>query len=189
MMPAHPYLDRVAVSIPLLGLWILLGSGCQTNPSAQPPYAIAPGSRVVLHQSLAITPQATHVTLQHGRVAGDAASRFDPRCRFTITRLSDEPQHLLPEAFVVERITQYRRPFGMGGRQPGALRVAGFGWSGLFDPGRELDYVTDMKLRSETQPDIRRLICLITDDPLGRFLTLSQIRETLGEIASIEPGD
>jgi hypothetical protein len=46
-----------------------------------------------------------------------------------------------------------------------------------------------MKLRSETQPDIRRLICLITDDPLGRFLTLSQIRETLGEIASIEPGD
>ena len=76
--------------------------------------------------------------------------------------------------------------------RPAILLAAsfGFGLGGILAGGdggsSPIPYATVFDLRSDTQPDVLRMTCMHWEDPTdARFLTLSEIRQALGDYISI----
>ena len=171
-----------------VGLVLLQQVGCGLHVSVSSAPTVVPvGSTVILHQPLEIPPGTARVTLQHGRVS-HGASEWDPACQFTVDAVSDGWQRIEPDRFRVIAFAQRRLPYGLGARglRFAALGGGGFFGGGLFDASRRVVYLSFMRLRSAVQPQVRALECRITSDSLGGFLTLEQIREALGETASLQ---
>jgi hypothetical protein len=146
------------------------------------------GSILTLHHRLAIEPHTAHVYLQHGkRVSGSSVSRVYPSCSFEVNDVSEKPQFIEPGRFRIRSLIYYRRPFGLGQRNT-KLFVAGPYVGGLSDNSEEIDFITAMKIKAdEDGTEIRNFKCKVTSDSLGRFLSLAEIQEVLGEIATISP--
>ncbi len=181
-----------------LGVWLaglafgLVGCAVGvTIPSG--PTVVPVGSVVALRRPLTIPAGTARVTLQHGR-ASNGASEWDPSCAFTVDEVSDGTQRIEPDRFHVVSFSQRRAPYGLAWR---GVRVAAVGigvgvggggvfGGGFFDTSRRVVYVTFMRLHSDEQPQVRALECKVTSDPLGEFLSVEQIREALGAIATLE---
>lgn len=178
------------VRLGILGLFLLISlMGCQSPPVSETSSArdVTAGSILTLHQRLVIEPNSARVYLQHGKiVSANEVSRFYPNCWFELNTVSDKQQFLAPGNYRVNGIKHYRRPFGLGGVEQGIL-VAGSTVAGVFDRSREIEFITEMTLTLDTQSDIRRFMCKITADPLGRYLTFEDIRAALGSVVTIEP--
>lgn len=166
----------------------LVPVGCRTAPPTQssPYYRIPAGSLLTVHQSLPVPTGSSHVYLQGGKVVdANAVSRFYPSCAFKVMGPLDSSRTIEAGEFQVSGFNQFRRPFGLDADGRG-VRVASLAWGGMFDQSREIVFITVMGLRSSQQPDVRDLTCKVTTDPLGTFVTLEEIRQALGPVASIE---
>lgn len=146
------------------------------------------GSTLTLHQRLEIEPSTAHAYLQHGkRVSGTSVSRVYPSCSFEVNDVIEKPQFIEQGRFRIDSLNYYRRPFGLGKMNP-ELFVAGPYVGGLLGNSQEIDYITAMKISAvEGGVEIRNFKCKVTADSLGRFLTLAEIQEAVGEIATISP--
>jgi hypothetical protein len=114
-----------------------------------------------------------------------------------VGEVSDGTRRIEPGRFRVVSFSQRRAPYGLAaaGVRVAALGIGigvgggGFYGGGLFDTSRRVVYVTAMRLESAEQPQVRALVCRITSDSMGDFLTLEQIREALGDFVTLElPG-
>jgi hypothetical protein len=141
-------------------------TGCQTTGSTDPDsiwFRMPPGSRLVLNRPLEIPAERAHIMLQHGSAA-TAASEFDVACRFEVRDLG--PRTVQPDAFVIRRVE------------------SGQEW--LYQP-HTMQFYKVFHLQSATQKDILPMRCDYADDPLiGRPVTVSAIREALGDIFTFE---
>ena len=174
----------------ILVLFLLINlMGCQSPTVSETSSArdVTAGSILTLHQRLVIEPNSARVYLQHGKImSANEVSRFYPNCWFEVNTLSDKQQFIAPGNFRVNGIKYYRRPFGLGGIEQGIL-VAASTVARVFDRSREIEFITEMTLIPDMQSDIRRFMCKITADSLGRYLTLEDIRAALGSVVTIEP--
>jgi hypothetical protein len=173
----------------LISWFMLTLVACQSQPLSESANRehLTVGSILTLHRQLSIDPYSARVYLQHGqRVSVNSVSRVHPNCWFEVNDVTDKPQFIDPGRFRIVGLNHYRRPFGLGSVNE-RLLVAGLYVGGLFDRSQEIEFITAMKLNAEEGgTEIRNFMCKVTSDSMGRYLTLREIREALGEVATIE---
>lgn len=191
--------------------------GCaQTRdyPPESPYYAYPGGARLTLDKPIEIPPEAATARLQYGGlVARNGVREEDPYCIFEIDTVKAEAQRIAPDSLTITGIQRrvqtfagmpaafyaYAVPFAYAG--PGAFGFerrhphrAGFQRIGFSDDDSpsQIYFITEFRLRSERQPDIRALTCMHNQMMPGvsimRHLTLPEIRQALGGYFTLMPG-
>jgi len=137
-----------------------------------------PGTRLILNQSISIPAHSASVVLQGGRVmTGKQINHYHPNCRLEVQKVSDAPQVLQPDEFLVRRSRHEDRTTWNG--NPLQLAGANHGNGG---PSFVI-YQTILELQSVNQPQVRWMTCEQWGDPaIGRHLTLHEIRLALGDV-------
>jgi hypothetical protein len=173
----------------LLSIGLLLG-GCEGGGStvreaaAADRYVNLAGGTVTLHQALPVKAGEARVFLQHGEVAGKAGF-YAPQCNFEIDSVQHGDVSIKPDVFkilrvqhVMEEVVQAHLP----------LKVASLTLAGMDDAGIAQYFEGyHFWLESPKQPQVRRMSCYGVHAEPGVLQppTLKEIRETLGNIASI----
>ncbi len=144
----------------------LVLAGCQSaalNDVSSPYYRIRSGSTLVLHRELNIPGGQAHIRFAKGRSVG-GNSGYTVSCRFDVKNLG--PQVIHPDTFLITRVEN---------PQEWISRPSIMQFSKIF------------YLKSATQPDVLDLNCEEWNDPLmGRDISVSQVREALGEYFTLE---
>ena len=172
--------------ITLLTLLFLLGcaqSGLTPRDPASPYYAPPAGSKIELKRPITVPAGATRVFLQRGElVQGMHFDRYLPSCNFEVRELSEQPQTIEPETFLVVRVQ--REEAEVVTRPGPPVQVA----SNSDDGG--LPMVTEsihLWLGSSQQPGLMRLTCRGAFDDVWRAYppSIDEIRTALGDYAGI----
>jgi len=173
----------------LLVLIMMSLSACATGPVpvSSPYFRIPAGSKLVLKQELTIPPNAGRVYIQYGKVVTPKEKDdWHAHCWFLSWNVLDQAQIIKPDTFTItqsqqlEEVVQLETP-----KQFAAIRV-GFGMHQDGGP-MALVYSTEMRIHSDTQPEIRRFICSHWENPVrANHLTVADMQKTLGQIAEIQ---
>ncbi|MFW2372949.1 MAG: hypothetical protein ACN4GM_07490 [Gammaproteobacteria bacterium] len=163
----------------------LLLTACSNTPVTDENsslYVLPVGSTLELHQSLSIRPHRARTFIQYGQIIEEKSiDRYYPYCEFEISTLSDEPQTIKPDQFKIYKVNDNDHEVNR------YFMYANITLSDSGGPGI-LGFATEFYLRSDIQPQVRKLICLHWDEPSqGKYLKLPEIRKTLGNIFSIYP--
>lgn len=156
-------------SIILLFTVVLL-AGCGGNPSRP-----AGAGVVELNRELVIPANRARTVFEAGRQV-DAGGKYVPHCEFEISTVSESPQVVKPDVFGVQRIGNR-----IVGDQDSGAPPSLFGRDAFFCIA-DMIYETDIRLASDIQPGVRRLLCRQTFDTCtgGRYLSLPEIQQILG---------
>ncbi len=151
---------------PVATLFAVVLAGCHTAASYDinsSGYRIPPGSSLTVNKELPIPAGQRHVKLQHGQpVAG--VDEFKMNCQLWVYDLGVES--IRPGSFRITRTGEGRE----WELQPTVLR-----------------FFRVLHLRSEAQPEVLKLVCQKSDDPLGgRNPTVPQMQEALGGYITFE---
>lgn len=175
--------------IPLLVLLII--PACQSGPYpvSSPFYMIPVGSQFRIKQDLIIPPNSATVYLQNGNpVARNKLDQYYPHCWIESWQRLEKPQTIKPDTFLISAV-KIREDVVMSRSKvllasttlSGSLGVSGGGFTAV-------EFITELTLKSDTQPDFRKLYCNHWEDPAdGRHLTVPEINKTLGEYAELLP--
>ena len=165
-----------------IGLVLLL-SGCAELGSPDPasPHLYSSGWTLRLDQPLTIEPGAATVRLQYGRIVPrNSVQEHDPFCVVELNTVGTGPQTVQPGRFDVRRV---RRSVSHIAAAPSLF----FGTAFAADDGSPtfLYYITEFRLHSAAQPDLRSMTCAwnqMAPGNLGlmRHLTLDEIQSALG---------
>ena len=178
------------ISIPFLRHYISVGiaiflSACQTDttyyasPEDNPANLPAAGTKLILHQSLNIPPDQAGIYLQYGKITEfNQIQRYSAHCRFEVYKLSNDPQLIQPDSFTIQKIS----------RQESSVESKPLRNVARYDGGvAYLYYTTVFYLHSPIQPNVYRLTCghwLLANE--GRYLSLTEIRNSLGDIITLQ---
>jgi hypothetical protein len=168
----------------------LLSSACSQSGWVKPDpashlYLPPVGTLVELQRPLTVPPGHTRVFLQGGK-ANRGFDQYAPNCDFEIRTLSDQPQVISPETFLVvkvqrltEEVVQLDRP----------VQLASRGYAGLDGGGGQPMIVQGVHLwfGSDLQPDVMRLTCRgAFDEPWDvESPSINEMRTALGDYARI----
>ena len=168
----------------------LLAAACSQSRWVKPDpashYYLPPvGTQVELKRPLTVPPGHTRVFLQGGKVS-QGLDQYAPNCNFEIRTLSEQPQVISPETFLVvkvqrltEEVVQLNRP----------LLVASRGFAGLGRDGGQPMIVQGVHLwfGSDIQPGVMRMTCRgAFDDPWDvEWPSINEMRTALGDYARI----
>ncbi|MDD4880469.1 MAG: hypothetical protein PHX10_02735 [Gallionellaceae bacterium] len=162
----------------------LLGA-CADQPGREPGsqyYAYPAGLTVSLERALAIPPGEATVRLQYGHtVARNGVQETDPYCILELGTVSDAAQTVPPGSF---RITRSQRRVEAFSGMP--VMFAPLFGGGIGEDGgpSQIYYITEFRLHSDAQPDVRSLTCQHDQGTGGvgipRHLTLAEMRQALG---------
>ena len=166
--------------------------GCANNTAYGPdsPYYNYPTTTTLsLEQPIEIPPESATVRLQFGRtVARNGVQEEEPHCVFEVNTVKESSQTIVPGVFLVTDIQRRIQTFSGMPVLPWryAFRRTGFGRD---DGPSHIYYITEFRLHSDKQPDVRALTCLHNQMapgiPVMRHLTLAQIRQALGSYFSL----
>ncbi|MDX1606442.1 MAG: hypothetical protein R3202_09630 [Candidatus Competibacterales bacterium] len=170
----------------LICLSCLLLAGCQQlYPYAEtsPHYGVPEQSVLVLNQPLRVAPGRLSVYLQDGQAYTSAPDRYQPYCKFELRHKRATMQRVTPDRFRVRRATRH-----WTASAPLPARPVAVGLPLIDEDGPSfLVYSSFFHLHSERQPEVLKMTCEYWGDPAtGRFLSIAQIRRTLGEIFTLE---
>lgn len=165
-------------------------AACQTNYAGtedSPYYAVAPGARLVLNQTLTVPAEQVAVWLQDGRViAANDARVYYPHCKFELRRRLPTTQTVAPDEFIVTRVT---RELTHSVRVPPAERLLAAVSLGInigHDSPSVQTFATRMNLGSDRQPEVMRVTCGQWGYPNdGQHVTINEIRRALGAIITL----
>jgi len=147
------------------------------------------GYRVVLHQPLAVAPGNARVFLQQGRMLPSLGfNQYDISCSFEVRNLSEQPQTIEPDTFVVNRVQHLMdevaswRPV-----QLASLTLAG---AEVDSSPADIFLGYHFWLYSEKQPDVLRMTCrgIFSEPWNAQYPTLGEIAQTLGSYATLGTG-
>ena len=143
------------------------------------------GGSFVLHREVSIDPSYAHIVFQGG-VAAHGASEFEPRCELEVRKVLETSQTIPAGNFRIGKVRGVQRYV----RQPGAnmLAAAGGAMQLADDSSNEwYMYTYHMQLLSEEQAEPPVLICggAYNYPFYARYPTLQEIREALGDYASL----
>ena len=166
-------------------------AACQQSPvldEESPRSRIAPGSVLVLHEPLSVPVGHARVFLQDGKVR--AKRRIDmyyPHCNFELRTLSDAPQTIHPGRFTIKAIRWNEEMVVEHGPARPYYTDAGSGDVSVSLITRLLQH----RLEAPQQPELMRLTCHggFAEPWRAQFPSVAQIRQVLGELATIEAPD
>jgi hypothetical protein len=174
-------------------LTTLTVAGCQQSGPYRrnsPYYQYPAGMHLSLLQPIDVPPASATTRLQFGRqVARNGVEETEPYCIFELDTVGDAAQRVAPERFAVVAVQRRVQSFA-GLPAAHAVRQVG------FDPDNgpsHLYFITEFRLRSADQPQVRALSCMSNQMAPGiaimRHLTLAEIRQALGGYFAIDlPG-
>jgi hypothetical protein len=126
-------------------------------------FEIRPGSQWILHQDLSIRSGQAHTNFQHGKVT-NGLDNYSVGCTLEVRDLG-------PGSVSTGRFT---------------IRRAESSTEWINHPNI-MKFYRVMYLQSDTQPGVMQLTCQDWDGPLmGKDITVPEMREALGNIASFE---
>ena len=176
---------RSAIIFPFL----LVLSACTTGPYpvSSPYFQIPPGSKLVLKQELTIPPNAGRVYIQYGKVVTPKEKdSYHAHCWFLSWEVLDTTQLIKPDTFIVTNSQQIEGVVMRDINIQLAMNGVGIGMNEGGGP-MALEYSTEMNIRSDKQPAIRRFVCSHWENPLdAKHLTVAQMQKALGQIAQIQ---
>jgi len=180
---SHP-LRRFELAAAVLQVAIFL-SGCKAFGNLQawpPPYSLPSGSSITINQELVVVPNAVSVAIQYGKAVDKSDVKLShAHCRFELFTLQAERRTIYKDEVTIRKFvnsTDYvSKGFGMYASLAEVSQNGGAPMAAI--------YSTTIYLKSEKQPDLYRLICEHWEDPAsGTYLTITQIQETLGTVAT-----
>lgn len=160
-------------------------AACQPLSSYPPnsPYYQPPANgQLILNRAIEIPPDRATLRFQFGK-AVQRVHEYDTHCIFEVTTLSEHPQHIEPDRFVITKVRSGSSLYPALRSQPGLMHA---GW--VYDDSAPTHYYyrTEMFLRSERQPQVLMLTCqhvwvVGTDWSRQRPPTLAEMRQALGD--------
>ncbi len=171
----------------LLAVTLTLLAGCAARALNEnsPWYVMPAGSALILHGDLPVAEGTARAYVQFGRAATPGEiDEFYPYCYFlqrAVARAGGSPLTIARDEFVTGQVT--RRFAGIGAMH----RFAALGFNtGDRGGNSNRTFNTEVRLHSEAQPQVYKLICAFWGDPaLERHLSVAQIRAALGDIATL----
>ncbi len=169
--------------ITLIGIGSLYGLSVEASTNAD---TLSRGWQLTLNQNLTIPGQSAGVYLQYGKIVDEAEKdQYYANCRLEVRDPHDEPQTVKADTFTVDRVKWTEDDVSLYTPQYASIHIISAG-------GATADaYTTTLYLHSDRQPDVTQLICKHWEDPTGfaEHLSVKQIRDTLGEIFTLQPGN
>ena len=163
-------------------------SGCESfikMEALPPPYSLPSGSSLAINQDLTVPPNSVSAWIQFGKVANRRDIDLDsPNCHFELYTIKPEAQTIYKDHDV--RITRFvnNNEYVSNGHIMYASLRADADADNEGGPMAQI-FRTEIYLKSSKQPDLYRLSCEVWDDPFnGVYLTIDQIQQTLGGIAT-----
>ena len=184
----------------ILGCSICWLAACVSGPYpiSSPFFIIPAGSQIEVNQQLTIPSNSGRVYLQYGKVvSAKEKDRYQPHCWFLSWKVLETPQVIKPDTFTVvstqkqEDLVQRDLRLKLASNSPRASAGIGITIGGTMDPlagdaPLATEYITQIHIHSDGQPDIRMLECNHWDDPSsGEHLTVEQMQAALGQLATI----
>ena len=152
------------------------------------------GSKVVVHQPLAIAAGKARVYFQHGKMLNRIEDTYDPYCYFSMKRPRAEMQSsasISPATFTVTK--QYRRKeqtAQRGIRLASSVSVGigvGSNWWLARNEGGPQNLNHYLRLEPSDQPQVSALVCGIFAEPQERTSpSIEEMAQALGEFATIK---
>jgi hypothetical protein len=143
-----------------LVLFALFLAGCQTTATTDVNsvwFKIRPGSTLALTRPVEIPAGEAHIDLQNGQLSG-AVDEYTVNCSFEIENLG--PHTVAPDTFQITDASDSQEWIS----QPDIMR-----------------FYKELRLRSERQPEVLKLVCQDWDGPLmGRSVTVGEIQKAVG---------
>jgi hypothetical protein len=170
---------------PLLLLLILTACQAGPYPPGSPYYTIPTGSQVIIKQPLTIPANTATVYLQNGHPVSPAEiDQYNPHCWLSSWKVLDIPQTIQPGSFVVIGVKDYEE---LVYQNTGLIPASSYARNRFTDGSgpTAAEYKTELTIHSDSQPDIRKLVCNHWEDPNGRYLTTDQIHTALGQYVEI----
>lgn len=169
---------------------ILIG-GCQSlanRDEALPYFHIPGGSTLVLNRDIVVPANRLSVYVQGGQVIPAGANFYYPHCKFELRHLEGRARRIRADTFSIYRTGRDWGSHAM--LAPPRLRSVGQGLllpSPLNDQPSYIIYASNLYLRSDEQPEVFRLSCKQWWDPVdARFLSIQEIRQTLGDVFTLQ---
>ncbi len=172
-----------ALLLACLGLSACQGWLAPAAVNSEPYYAVPVGSQLILNRRLVVTDDDDRIHFQDGRVLPyrlvNIARKYDPNCVLIVRAVGEYNHVISPDTFTIRRVRLLDDYAVMASAAPLLADGGGLSYQ---------DYATVMYLHSPRQPQVDRLVCKHYQDPTdGAFLSLSQIREALGDIFTLKP--
>lgn len=197
------HLNKGLAFVGLISLFSL--SSCAT----QPPKSIMDiqaGEIFVLETPITIRANHSRSFIQFGEVTGGSFNHSEPHCRIEVRNLSEQPQTIQPERFVIkqvnideEMIALRNQPIQLAMNDSiapaimtdvASIRILAFG--GGYERPETMDMV-HLYLQSKQQQNVYRLTCSgslsngnLFDTPRSYRPQRQQIQQILGKIGHIE---
>jgi len=161
--------------------------GYQGNVDS-PYYLVPVGSTLVQNQDVVIPPNLAGVFLQGGQVLPlSQVNQYHPYCKFEVLKLSDSPQTVKADSYVIRKVVQEISDSVDAGRIRLAALSIGVGMqAGEKDGASFQTFATRMYLRSAKQPGVYRLSCGLWAFPAtGQHVTIREMRTALGGVFTL----
>ena len=162
-------------------------------PNERSPYFEVPvDSKLILNQAITIEPAQKSAYFQRGRkIPWYDVDKFSAYCALALERARDAEQTVKPGEFQVHRVFN-ETLFKIAKSNPTGVTTVDFkqqrAQNMRDDGGMTYEVLaTVMELRSNTQPEVRRMTCANWIVPQSRLsLTVEIIRRSLGDFFSLK---
>ncbi|MCB1735499.1 MAG: hypothetical protein H6981_06635 [Gammaproteobacteria bacterium] len=144
-------------------------------------YSLKAGDHLVLETEILYPEGHARVKMQGYGVQGTRGiNEYYPYCELEVTTVSDGQFRLHPDRFEVSSFSRRILPWNLTGTP---LVVA----SNDPDSHSQITYVSDIGLRSDTQPEVIKLSCRHVVEPDQRdFVTFAQMQEATQGVLRFE---
>lgn len=180
----------------VLFMLALLITGCASHREAwNQVYGVPVNSTVRLLQPLTIPVRDTQVFIQEGTSKYEESpfgsqDQYYPFCYFEVADISESPQIIEPDTFIVTAVSRDETDVIA---EAAPIRVAGplLAQAGGGGSVRMIVRMTVMRLHSDRQPQMRKLVCAGGFDleSWAKLPTIKDIELALGNVAKLDiPG-
>ena len=155
-------------------------------------YAVPVGSMLTLHQSVTIEGDRVAVYVQDGELKPyNKIYKGRPHCKFEVYKISEQPRTVLPDVFEITRVVDELEVTSMQRSEQLALldemTVGNPLMVSMLMFTEVVSYATTMALSSDKQKDVYRLTCQYWGDEVaGKYLSIADMRQAMGDIFSLE---
>ena len=165
-------------------------SGCGMNDTkgeASFYFSVPVGSTMTLNQAVTISGDQVASYVQNGELMSyDVVDKYKPNCKFEIYTMSEQSRTVEPDTFEIIKVVDEVESSSIKMRTQLAMRGNAYAF-GMLDRSYVFNYATMMYLRSEKQKDVYRMTCQHWEDVKDdRYLTVTQMREAMGEIFTLD---
>lgn len=145
------------------------------------------GYRLVLHKPLMVAPGNARVFLQQGRMLPSLGfNQYEVSCSLELRNLSEQPQTIAADTFVVTRIQHLREE--VAAWRPVRLASLGLAGANIDSSPSDIFLGYHLWLHSPNQPDVLRMTCrgAFAEPWEARYPTIEEIAQALGDWASLK---